>query len=111
MLTDEGVKNVAPCYHCTSVRVGNKDDDLYSRARKRTDLQASTKWRAKKGCAGVLNRMALIILDNEGSQSSTYGNGNPPEEQPQNRIHKRVIMSGEGSSSFSRVLELGSCKG
>jgi hypothetical protein len=45
MLTDEGVKNVAPCYHCTSVRVGNKDDDLYSRARKRTDLQASTKWR------------------------------------------------------------------
>jgi hypothetical protein len=96
-VTNADVPNVAPCCHCTSVLVGDQDDDLHSCVRKGVDLLKGTKWRAKKGRAGGgLNPVASMTLDNKGSQSSTSGSGQPPDEQAQNRIHKRVIMSGCG---------------
>jgi hypothetical protein len=65
------------------------------------DLLKGTKWRAKKGRAGGgLNRMASMTLDNEGLQSRSSGSGQSPGEQAQNRIHKRVIMSGYGKQLY-----------
>jgi hypothetical protein len=112
-VTEAGVRHVAPCYHCSSVCIGDMDDDLRSCVRKGLDLRSGKKWRARRGRAGVVlsksgsssslhKRVASATLESDRnpkrSRSNTKGdsgNDNPPEleDRPQNRVHKRVIMS------------------
>jgi hypothetical protein len=112
-VTEAGVRHVAPCYHCSSVSISGMDDDLRSCVRKGLDLRSGKKWRACRGRAAVVlsksssssslyRRVASATLKSDRnpkrSRSNTQGdsgNGNPPEleDRPQNRVHKRVIMS------------------
>jgi hypothetical protein len=94
-VTDREVANVAPCYHSTSVRILDTVDDLHHCVRNRVNLLNCEKWGVKKGRASG----ASMTVDT-GSQSTTPGNSPPPEQQPQNRIHKRVIMSRCGKQLY-----------
>ena len=109
-VANAGVRHVAPCYHCASVRTDDdKDDDFSSCVRKELDLLSGKKWKPRKGRAGSVSsmgcsssssykRVASTALDGDRSQKRSRlnaqgdsGNDNPSEDQLQNRIHKRVM--------------------
>jgi hypothetical protein len=107
-VTEAGVGKVAHCYHFETVRIGGRDDDLRS-VRKGLNLPSGKKWKAPRAHAGSVlslsgtgsssslrKRVGSTTLDSDRSQkrsrSNTQGDSNAPEDQAQNRVHKRVIM-------------------
>lgn len=52
-----GVRNIAPCYHCSFVRIDDKDDGLSSCVWKELNLLSGKKWRPWKGHAGGVSSM------------------------------------------------------
>jgi len=111
-VTEARVPNVAPCYHYASVRIGGMDDDLRSYIRKDVDLLSDTKWKPRKGPAGLSKISSSSILhERVASATLDRDSGNPPDDHPQNRKHKRIILSTCGKQLYLSKTRAGLLRG